>query len=97
MYEDYEDYNNEELDITLLKGVGVKDIEGGIKVMLMSNDDEIINTYNVMVDLSKLDDNKLCKVCYNISQRVFNLYYENNGELTQNIVENAVRGEMMIL
>ena len=41
------------------------------------------------------NDNDLFKVCYNISQRINDLYYENNGELTQEQVVNVVRDELV--
>lgn len=95
MYNDNEYYNEEEeLNIIPLKGVGVKDIENGIKVVLMTMEDEILKSYNINVDLKGYDDNKLFKVCYAISQKVNELYYEYNGELTQDIVEQVVRSEI---
>lgn len=108
MYEDYEEdyYNEEELEenedyeeeeeeqIIALKGVGVKDTNNGISIMLMSVDEEVIALYNVNVDLSQYDDIKLCKICYNISKRIYDLYYENKGQLTKDLVENATREEI---
>lgn len=94
----YEYYDNEyqlEKEIPMLKGVGVKDTENGIKIVLMSMSDEILNQYNVEVNMGGYNDNDLFKVCYNISQRINNLYYENNGELTQEQVVSVVREEIV--
>lgn len=99
-YYDEEELDNEELEeeeeerVITLKGVGVKDTNNGISIMLMSVDEEVIALYNVNVDLTKYDDIKLCKICYNISKKVNDLYYQMNGELTKDIVENAVREEI---
>ena len=94
----YEYYDNEyqlEKEIPMLKGVGVKDTENGIKIVLMSMSDEILNQYNVEVNMGGYNDNDLFKVCYNISQKINDLYYENNGELTQEQVVNVVRDELV--
>lgn len=99
-YYDEEELDNEELEeveeerVITLKGVGVKDTNNGISIMLMSVDEEVIALYNVNVDLTKYDDIKLFKICYNISKKVNDLYYQMNGELTKDIVENAVREEI---
>lgn len=108
MYEDYEDeyledenelddeeYEEEEEEqIVALKGVGVKDTNNGISIILMSMEEEVIALYNVNVDLTKYDDIKLFKICYNISKRIYDLYYEYKGELTRDLVENATREEL---
>ena len=79
------------MEIPMLKGVGVKDTENGIKVVLMSLEDEILDEYNVAVDMSKYNDTDLFKKCYQISNKINDLYYETNGELTLEQVENTIK------
>lgn len=92
----YDYYDTEyEKPIPTLKGVGVKDTEKGIKIILMSIEEEILGTYEVETNMSGYNDIDLCKVCYNISQSVYNKYYEEKGNLTQEQVLEIVRKEMV--
>lgn len=91
---DYYDYEYEK-PIPTLKGVGVKDTEKGIKIILMSTEEEILGTYEVETNMSGYNDIELCKVCYNISQKVHSLYYEEKGNLTQEQVLEVVRNELV--
>ena len=95
-YSMYEYYINEyEKPIPTLKGVGVKDTEKGIKIILMSIEEEILGTYEVETNMNGYNDIDLCKICYNISQKVHNLYYEEKGNLTQEQVLEVVRNELV--
>lgn len=92
----YDYYDNEyEKPIPTLKGVGVKDTEKGIKIILMSVEEELLGTYEVETNMSGYNDVELCKICYNISQSVYNKYYEEKGNLTQDIVLEIVRNEIV--
>ena len=66
----YEYYDNEYQEpIPTLKGVGVKDTEKGIKVILMSIEEEILGTYEVETNMSGYNDIDLCKICYSFTSR----------------------------
>jgi hypothetical protein len=95
-YTIYEYYINEyEKPIPTLKGVGVKDTENGIKIVLMSTEDNVLGTYEIETNMSGYNDGDLFKVCYNISQKVNSLYYEEKGNLTQEQVLEIVRNELV--
>ena len=102
--EDYVDYvgygedNDEEEDyepIPTLKGVGVRDTDNGFKIVLMSIDNEVVGSYDITMNIKGYDEGDLFNICYNISQRINSLYYQENGNLTQEQVLNVVREEMI--
>ena len=81
--------------IPTLKGVGVKDTEKGIKIVLISVDNEVIGTYEIETNMSGYNDSDLFNICYNISNKVNSAYYEEKGNLTQEKVLDIVRKEMI--
>ena len=83
------------LDIVALKGVGVRDTDKGIEIVLMTMQDEILNTYEVNVDLEKYGKENLWKICYDISNRINTAYYNNYGVLNQEIVERIVKANLI--
>lgn len=88
-------FNENELEIELLSGVGVRDIPNGVKVVLMGTNDNIVDTFEVECgSIEDYNDMKLYSTCLTISKRVNDLYYEYEGELTQEIVENVVKEEI---
>lgn len=92
----YDYYDTEyQKPIPTLKGVGVKDTEKGIKIILMSIEEELLGSYEIETNMSGYNDIDLCKICYNISQSVYNKYYEEKGNLTQEQVLDIVRKEMV--
>lgn len=97
--EDYVDYNDEEDEdyepIPTLKGVGVRDTDNGFKIVLMSVDNEVVGSYDITMNIKGYDEGDLFNICYNISQRINSLYYQENGNLTQEQVLNVVREEMI--
>lgn len=103
--EDYVDYvgygedNDEEEEdyepIPTLKGVGVRDTDNGFKIVLMSIDNEVVGSYDITMNIKGYDEGDLFNICYNISQRINSLYYQENGNLTQEQVLNVVREEMI--
>lgn len=97
--EDYVDYNDKEDEdyepIPTLKGVGVRDTDNGFKIVLMSIDNEVVGSYDITMNIKGYDEGDLFNICYNISQRINSLYYQENGNLTQEQVLNVVREEMI--
>lgn len=92
----YDYYDTEyQKPIPTLKGVGVRDTEKGIKIVLMSMEDEILGTYEIETNMSGYNDSDLFNICYNISNKVHSLYYEEKGNLTQEQVLDIVRKEMV--
>ena len=97
--EDYVNYNDEEEEdyepIPTLKGVGVRDTDNGFKIVLMGIDNKAIETYDITMNIKGYEEGDLFGICYNISQRINSLYYEEHGKLTQEQVLNVVREEMI--
>lgn len=96
-----EEYNNEdeeEMDyepLETLKGVGVKDTENGLKIMLVGTDDNILGEYELVVNISGYKEIQLFNICYEISKNVKDLYYNVRRIPTQEEVLNVVR-EVMV-
>ena len=96
-----EEYNNEdeeEMDyepLETLKGVGVKDTENGLKIMLVGTDDNVLGEYELVVNISGYKEIQLFNICYEISKNVKDLYYNVRRIPTQEEVLNVVR-EVMV-
>ena len=96
-----EEYNNEdeeEMDyepLETLKGVGVKDTENGLKIMLVGTDDNVLGEYELVVNISGYKEIQLFNICYEISKNVKDLYYNVSRIPTQEEVLNVVR-EVMV-
>ena len=92
-----EEYNNEdeeEVDyepLETLKGVGVKDTENGIEIMLMGMASGLLQKYEVIMNIKNYDETDLFNICYEISNEVKNLYYNNNGVPSETQVKEVVR------
>ena len=96
-----EEYNNEdeeEVDyepLETLKGVGVKDTENGIEIMLMGMTSGLLQKYEVIMNIENYDETDLFNICYEISNEVKNLYYNNNGVPSETQVKEVVRNIMV--
>ena len=96
-----EEYNNEdeeEMDyepLETLKGVGVKDTENGIEIMLMGMISGLLQKYEIIMNIKNYDETDLFNICYEISNEVKNLYYNNNSVPSETQVKEVVRNIMV--
>ena len=96
-----EEYNNEDEEeveyepLETLKGVGVKDTENGLKIMLMGMTSGLLQKYEVIMNIKNYDETDLFNICYEISNEVKNLYYNNNGVPSETQVKEVVRNIMV--
>ena len=96
-----EEYNNEDEEeinyepLETLKGVGVKDTENGIEIMLMGMASGLLQKYEVIMNIKNYDETDLFNICYEISNEVKNLYYNNNGIPSETQVKEVVRNIMV--
>ena len=91
--EDEEEMNHEPLET--LKGVGVKDTDNGLEIMLMGATSGLLQKYEVIMNIKNYDETDLFNICYEISNEVKNLYYNNNGVPSETQVKEAVRNIMV--
>ena len=91
--EDEEEMNYEPLET--LKGVGVKDTENGLKIMLVGTDDNVLGEYELIMNISGYKEIQLFNICYEISKNIKDLYYNVGRIPTQEEVLNVVR-EVMV-
>ena len=91
--EDEEEMNYEPLET--LKGVGVKDTENGIEIMLMGMTSGLLQKYEIIMNIKNYDETDLFNICYEISNEVKNLYYNNNGIPSETQVKEVVRNIMV--
>ena len=97
--EEYEDNNEDEEEMNYepletLKGVGVKDTENGIEIMLMGMTSGLLQKYEIIMNIKNYDETDLFNICYEISNEVKNLYYNNNGVPSETQVKEVVRNIM---
>ena len=92
-----EEYNNEDEEeveyepLETLKGVGVKDTENGIEIMLMGMTSGLLQKYEVVMNIKNYDETDLFNICYEISNDIKNLYYNNNGVPSETQVKEVIR------
>lgn len=92
-----EEYNNEDEEeinyepLETLKGVGVKDTENGIEIMLMGMTSGLLQKYEIIMNIKNYDETDLFNICYEISNDIKNLYYNNNGIPSETQVKEVVR------
>ena len=92
-----EEYNNEdeeEMDyepLETLKGVGVKDTDNGLEIMLMGTTSGLLQKYEVVMNIKNYDETDLFNICYEISNDIKNLYYNNNGIPSETQVKEVIR------
>ena len=95
------EYNNEDEEeveyepLETLKGVGVKDTENGIEIMLVGMASGLLQKYEIIMDIKNYDETDLFNICYEISNEVKNLYYNNNGVPSETQVKEVVRNIMV--
>ena len=94
-------YNNEDEEeveyepLETLKGVGVKDTENGIEIMLMGATSGLLQKYEIIMNIKNHNETDLFNICYEISNEVKNLYYNNNGIPSETQVKEVVRNIMV--
>ena len=96
--EEYNNENEEEMDyepLETLKGVGVKDTENGIEIMLMGTTSGLLQKYEMIMNIRNYDETDLFNICYEISNDIKNLYYNNNGVPSETQVKEVVRNIMV--
>ena len=87
--EDEEEMNYEPLET--LKGVGVKDTDNGLEIMLMGTTSGLLQKYEVVMNIKNYDETDLFNICYEISNEIKNLYYNNNGVPSETQVKEVIR------
>ena len=87
--EEEEEMNYEPLET--LKGVGVKDTDNGLEIMLMGATSGLLQKYEVVMNIKNYDETDLFNICYEISNEVKNLYYNNNGVPSETQVKEVIR------
>ena len=96
-----EEYNNEDEEeinyepLETLKGVGVKDTENGIEIMLIGATSGLLQKYEIIMNIKNYNETDLFNICYEISNEVKNLYYNNNGIPSETQVKEVVRNIMV--
>ena len=93
--EDNDDNEEEYEPLATLVGVGVKDTENGLKIMLVGTDDNVLGEYELVVNISGYKEIQLFNICYEISKNIKDLYYNVGRIPTQEEVLNVVR-EVMV-
>ena len=94
--EEHNDDNEEDYEpLATLVGVGVKDTENGLKIMLVGTDDNVLGEYELVVNISGYEEIQLFNICYEISKNIKDLYYSVGRIPTQEEVLNVVR-EVMV-
>ena len=63
--------------------------------MLVGTDDNVLGEYELAVNISGYKEMELFNVCYEISNEVKNLYYNNNGIPSETQVKEVVRNIMV--
>lgn len=92
-----EEYNNEDEEemnyepLETLKGVGVKDTDNGLEIMLMGETSGLIQKYEVIMNIKNYNETDLFNICYEISNDIKNLYYDNNGIPSETQVKEVIR------
>lgn len=81
--------------IERLKGIGVKDTQDGFEIMLMGVESGLLQKYEVVMNIKNYDETDLFNICYEISNDIKNLYYNNNGVPSETQVKEVVRNIMV--
>lgn len=77
--------------IERLKGVGVKDTQDGFEIMLMGVESGLLQKYQITMNIRNYAEEDLFNMCYEISKNINDLYYENNGIPSAELVKEIVR------
>ena len=89
--EDDEDYE----PLETLIGVGVNDTEKGLKIILVGYNNNVLEEYEIEMNIKGYKEIELFNVCYEISKDIKDLYYSVGRIPTQEEVLNVVR-EVMV-
>ena len=89
-YEDNDDNGEDYEQLEILKGVGVKDTNNGIEIMLMGATSGLLQKYEIVMNVGNYNETDLFNVCYEISNEINNLYYNNNGVPSETQVKEVV-------
>lgn len=88
-----EDYEEEEYKETL-KGVGVRDVENGLEIMIMGVESGLLAKYEINMNIKGYTEEELFNACYNISNKINSKYYEVE-ELTKEHIVEIIREELI--
>ena len=88
-----EDYEEEEYKETL-KGVGVRDVENGLEIMIMGVESGLLAKYEINMNIKGYTEEELFNACYNISNKINSKYYEVE-ELTKDHIVEIIREELI--
>ena len=91
-----DEYNNNDDEteyepVEILKGVGVKDTENGLEIILIGVTTGVLQKYQIIMDIKNYKEENLFDICYEISNNVKDLYYENHGIPSEDLVKELVR------
>lgn len=94
-YEDEEEYLEEEENYKeSLKGVGVRDVENGLEIMIMGVESGLLAKYEINMNIKGYTEEELFNACYNISNKINSKYYEVE-ELTKDHIVEIIREELI--
>lgn len=88
-----EDYEEEKYKETL-KGVGVRDVENGLEIMIMGVESGLLAKYEINMNIKGYTEEELFNACYNISNKINSKYYEVE-ELTKDHIVEIIREELI--
>ena len=98
--EDYEGmycdtcYNEHFKAIESIKGISVRDIEGGIKFVVVGTEN-VLGTYDIMINTKNFSEMDLFNICQVVSTKINNMYYEKRELPTQEEIVSLVREELV--
>lgn len=93
--EDEEEYLEEEENYKeSLKGVGVRDVENGLEIMIMGVESGLLAKYEINMNIKGYTEEELFNACYNISNKINSKYYEIE-ELTKDHIVEIIREELI--
>ena len=94
-YEDEEEYLEEEENYKeSLKGVGVRDVENGLEIMIRGVESGLLAKYEINMNIKGYTEEELFNACYNISNKINSKYYEVE-ELTKDHIVEIIREELI--
>lgn len=96
---DYDDEEEEYLEEEenykeSLKGVGVRDVENGLEIMIMGVESGLLAKYEINMNIKGYTEEELFNACYNISNKINSKYYEVE-ELTKEHIVEIIREELI--
>lgn len=76
-------------------GVGANEENDGLRVVLIGTSDNELGNYNITINVKNYSYAELYKLCNVISTKVKDLYYQNDGNVSQEDILNIVRNEVV--